>query len=101
MAHGIRNAAARVAHGGRLLLVVYCRKGVHRSVSFGHVAWGLLHASPHDVDLLPIYHASAAHLWAMNYCGECRQCRATSSVRDEAITGAMHVWGPMSPFQVM
>ena len=82
------------------MLVVYCRKGVHRSVSFGHVAWELLKAPPHDVELLPIGHVSE-HLWAMNYCGECRQCRATSSVRDEAITRAMRVWRPMSPFQVM
>ena len=101
MASNMRTAAQNVTRGGRLVLVVYCRKGVHRSVSFGHVAWELLHASPHDVDLLPIYHASAAHLWPMNYCGECRQCRATSSVRDEAITRAIRVWRPMSPVQVM
>ena len=100
MASNMRDAAQKVAHGGRLLLVVYCRKGVHRSVSFGHVAWELLKASPHDVELLPIYHASE-RLWAMNYCGERRQCRATSSVRDVAITRAIRVWRTMSPFQVM
>ena len=100
MASNMRTAAQNVTRGGRLVLVVYCRKGVHRSVAFGHVAWELLKASPREVELLPTYHASE-HLWAMIYCGECRQCRATSSVRDEAITGAMRVWRPMSPFQVM
>ena len=62
----MREAAQKVTHGGRLLLVVYCRKGVHRSVSFGHVAWELLKASPTHVKLLPAYHASE-HLWVMDY----------------------------------
>ena len=38
MASDMRTAAQNVTRGGRLVLVVYCRKGVHRSVSFGHVA---------------------------------------------------------------
>ncbi len=46
-------AATRASREGKILLVVYCRKGVHRSVSFGHVLRMLLLESPEDVMVLP------------------------------------------------
>ena len=65
-----------------IVFVVYCRKGVHRSISGGSV---LFHCVRMDsrVLLASTQHTSAL-LWKHDHCGECARCRAPSSQCQDA-----------------
>ena len=76
---------------GRILVVVYCRKGVHRSVAFGYVSRCLLAECPREVEMLPSHHASE-RIWHRDYCGERESCRTPTAERSDAITRASRVW---------
>ena len=85
--------------GCDILVVVYCRKGVHRSVAFANLLRAILQAErSHHLDLLETYHTSALALWPREYCGECKQCRRPSTQRDQAVDDARRVWRKVSRF---
>ena len=85
---------------GRIVVVVYCRKGVHRSVAFGYITRCLLAESSREVEMLPSHHASR-RIWCTDYCGECESCRMRTGERTDAITHAKRVWRTLSPFAVL
>ena len=97
---GIKSAMQAVTEDGAILVVVYCRKGVHRSVSFAYILRKLLllQSTQLGMEVLETYHASARVLWARGYCNECRDCRMHSARRDAAIEKARTVWQQVNPF---
>ena len=96
----IKSAMEAVAEDGAILVVVYCRKGVHRSVSFAYILRKLLllQSTQLGMEVVQTYHASARVLWAREYCNECRDCRMHSARRDAAIEKARTVWQQVNPF---
>ena len=98
LASDLEIAAQCLRGAGRILVVVYCRKGVHRSVAFGHVIRCLLADNPR-VEMLPSHHASQ-RIWRTDYCGECVSCRRATTPRSDAICRALRVWRTLSPFEV-
>ena len=96
----IKSAMEAVTEDGAILVVVYCRKGVHRSVSFAYILRKLLllQSTQLGMEVLETYHASARVLWAREYCNECRDCRMHSARRDAAIEEARTVWQQVNPF---
>ena len=90
----------RMRPEGRIVVVVYCRKGVHRSVAFGYITRCLLAESSREVEMLPSHHASR-RIWCTDYCGECESCRMRTGERTDAITHAKRVWRTLSPFAVL
>ena len=96
----IKSAMEAVTEDGAILVVVYCRKGVHRSVSFAYILRKLLllQSTQLGMEVLETYHASARVLWAREYCNECRDCRMHSARRDAAIEKARTVWQQVNPF---
>ena len=73
-----------------IVFVVYCRKGVHRSISGGSV---LFHCVRMDsrVLLASTQHTSAL-LWKHDHCGECARCRAPSSRCQAILRQAAERW---------
>ena len=96
----IKSAMEAVTEDGAILVVVYCRKGVHRSVSFAYILRKLLllQSTQLGMEVVQTYHASARVLWAREYCNECRDCRMHSARRDAAIEKARTVWQQVNPF---
>ena len=77
---------------GRLVIICYCRKGVHRIVSASAILRHALTNSPGSpFDIEPTEHLSR-HLWQSGYCGECHSCRAASYVRTHALTQVARHW---------
>ena len=60
--------------GGRLGVVVYCRKGAHRSVACATILHHCLQQRFPGAHVFPMHHFSKAHLWRRDYCGECQAC---------------------------
>ena len=96
----IKSAMEAVTEDGAILVVVYCRKGVHRSVPFAYILWKLLvlQSTQLGMEVLETYHASAHVLWAREYCNECKDCCMHSARRDAAIEEARRVWQRVNPF---
>ena len=96
----IKSAMEAVTEDGAILVVVYCRKGVHRSVSFAYILRQLLllQSTQLGMEVVQTYHASARVLWARDYCNECNDCRMHSTRRDLAIEEARTVWHTVTPF---
>ena len=60
--------------GGRLGVVVYCRKGKRWSVACATILHHCLQQRFPGAHVFPMHHFSKAHLWRRDYCGECQGC---------------------------
>jgi len=69
----------RLQPGGRLCVLVYCRKGAHRSVACATILHHCLQQRFRGAHVLPMHHFSKAHLWRRDYCGECEDCVASAN----------------------
>ena len=70
----ISSRIASIAPGSKLGVLVYCRKGAHRSVAAGALLHHCLFMRSKDLNILPVWHWSKRHLWRNSYCGECKEC---------------------------
>ena len=73
----IERAFESMEPGATLAIVVYCRKGAHRSVACASVLHYALQENLKTFEgahLLPIHHFSKEHFWQRKYCGECEKC---------------------------
>ena len=75
----ILQAHHRLQPGCRLLILTYCRKGAHRSVSGAKVLDHCVRRELNGTHVLPMHHFSKLHEWRKSYCGECRTCIDSSN----------------------
>ena len=68
--------------GCRLVIVTYCRKGAHRSVSGARIIDYCVQEKVTGAHVLPIHHFSKEHIWKLHYCGECNECIASANKQE-------------------